>query len=151
MASPATAPNPLKGEGAFHYKGEHYRFTFPWSAIVQFESATGFSYAQLQMQMELCARGGAWPLLHHIGEFMRAGLSEHHPDMTAELGAEIFLDELARKVALGAINAGAPKGDGSAAGEAQPASNPSGGSKTSSDNGSRRAAPKKPSGKRRRD
>lgn len=143
-------PNPITAGKVFEYEGDKYQFTFPWAAIVQFENATNSSLAQFQFQLMLMEQGGPWPKLHHIGEFMRAGLSEHHPDVDAETACAIWMDEASRKVALAVMNEASPKEGKAPEGEPSPPSNQSGGSKKSSGNGSKPAAKKKPSGKPRR-
>ena len=150
MSETAASPaNPLKGEKEFTFEGQVYRAVFDWDAICSFEAATKTSFGEFLATSAAASFGGPMPMMSHIGEFMRAGLMRHHPEITAERGCEIFLDDTVKAAINEALGNAMPEEDGKQ-GEPEPVRKRSNGSRASSASGSRRAGAKTPSGARRR-
>lgn len=147
--APPSPANPLKGEKEFTFEGQTFRAVFDWEAICSFEAATKVSFGDFLATSAAASFGGPMPLMSHIGEFMRAGLMRHHPEITAEQGCEIFLDDTVKAAINEALGNAMPEEDGKA-GEPKPARKRSNGSRASSANGSKRAGTRKPSGNRPR-
>lgn len=115
---PSGEANPIEGESEILFEGETYRFVFDWAALVAFEKATGISMAEFMAKQQMAALGGPPILLHHAGEFMRCGLMRHHPDMTAEFGCQMFLDQAVKNAVAEAMDLAMPDAKQDGEGEA---------------------------------
>lgn len=149
MGETAAPPaNPLKGDKEFSFEGKTFRAVFDWEAICSFEAATKTSFGEFLATSAAASFGGPMPMMSHIGEFMRAGLMRHHPEVTAEQGCEIFLDDTVKAAINEALGNAMPEEE-PGKGELKPARRRSSGSRASSASGSKRAGARKPSGARR--
>lgn len=106
-----TEANPIEGEKEITFKDKVWRFVFDWQALVAFEKATQLSFAEFMGRQQLAAMGGPAVMVHHLGEFMRCGLLRHHPEVTAEFGAEMAFDEMAKSGAFEAAGLAMPDAD----------------------------------------
>lgn len=71
MAAPATV------EKRFAFEGKDYILIFDWEAIAAFEDETDLSIFDV-----VAPPGGGSPKLSTMGSMLKAGLSQHHPDLT---------------------------------------------------------------------
>lgn len=123
------AGSDVTGETRFQFDGRDYVAVFDWSAIAAYERATGESIVPFIGEFERYARAveigvpNAWRLMPRasaLGEFMRAGLSRHHPEVTAETAFAMFGDAEVQRAFGGALVAAMPTA-GAMAGERTPA------------------------------
>jgi hypothetical protein len=68
--------NPLKGEQAFEVDGQAYRLVFAIDAMAALEDAFDLPMGELAQKLTLHMRSA------DLVAFIRAGLLQHHPDLT---------------------------------------------------------------------